>query len=294
MNKIENGKQLIIIIGKARSGKTTKCIEYLKQTKANNVIFDLHSEYAGIFKDEMCITEGEYEIGMLKHPSNIRIDGEYTASCDSLPFMFKCMDDIITTLKTRNDESWLLVVEDAMYFQNNCEKLMEYISDETKNNISLIMIYSPVDEIHKDVMENTTTLVDIKVEREEIVRYNRIIKQYNGADIERYTGINFTFNVYDEKGGRASLLCSYGSLFVVFNDEIMSAYQWSGVVKGKEKYFLHELEDIANERQILLEIDHYYFCDYSLLIAEGYILLNRFNRSLHRFELLWIKEGEQQ
>ena len=291
---MEFQKHLIIIIGKARSGKTTKCIEYLKQTNVNNVIFDVHSEYDGIFKDEMCITDRKYEIGMLKYPSNIRIDGEYTASHDPLPCMFKCMDDIITILETRNDESWLLVIEDAVYFQNNCKKLIEYISDETKNNISLIMVYSPVDEIHKDVMNNVTTLVDVKVKREEIVRYNRIIKQYNGADIERYTGIDFTFNVYDEKGGRASLSCLYGSLFVVFNDERMAAYHWSGVVKGKEKYFLHELEYIADEKQIVLEIDHYYFCDYDLLIAEGYVLLNRFNRSLHRFELLWIKEGEQQ
>ena len=48
--------------------------------------------------------------------------------------------------------------------------------------------------------------------------------------------LDFTFNVYDESGGRANLSCMYGSLFVVFNDVRMSAYQWCGVVrKGKNK-----------------------------------------------------------
>lgn len=289
---MEFQKHLMLIIGKPRSGKTVKCIEYLKGTKPPNVvIFDQYGEYSGIFKDEVCITVSEFEIGMLDHPFHVIIKGDGFDDYSHPRDVEKHLDQVIALLETRKDESWLLVI-DVMSFQYNYKKLGEYLSDETRDNMSLIMVYQNVEEVHEDIMKNATSLVDIKVEREEITKYNRIIKQYNGAEIERYSGISFTFNVYDEIGGRASLSCLHGNLFVAFNDVKITAYHWSGVVKGKAKYFLHELEDIAAEKQILLEIDYPYFYDYDVLAQEGYILLNRFNRSVHRFQPVWIKEGD--
>lgn len=162
-------KNITVLIGKPRSGKTIKCIEMLRdEINSKTIIFDPHDEYTDIHNDEVIFDMSVVELDAVESAMDAKKHIRFVSSIDEASWCnldhTRCINIVFYILKEWDtQEKYCVVIDNCYLFQLlniHDNGLFDYVTDVNKDNIYLIVIEQVISLIDKRILKRASVYVD--------------------------------------------------------------------------------------------------------------------------------------